>query len=138
MIVADTNLVAYTVIPGPLDRDVQCVRAIDPDWVAPLLVRSELLNVVATYLAQKRMDRDRALATFNRGMSFVEIEKRVIDPIGVLNLCERGPCTSYDAEFVWLAKELGVPLVTADQALQEAFPETALSFSAFVGSRKGS
>jgi predicted nucleic acid-binding protein len=134
VIVADTNLVAYTVIPGPHDLAVQRVRAADDDWVAPRLLRSELLNVIARNMAHGKMDRDKALKTFRRGMSMVRLG-RDPDPIGVCNLCRSAGCTSYDGEFIWLAQELGVPLVTADAKVLAAFPDTAVSFEAFVGLR---
>jgi len=44
------------------------------------------------------------------------------EPISIFNLCESSGCASFDIEFISLAMHLGVPLVTADQAVIRAFP----------------
>ena len=40
--------------------------------------------------------------------------------------------TAYDAEFVVLARQLGVRLVTFDKPLRKAFPEIAVDPAAFM------
>lgn len=50
----------------------------------------------------------------------------------VLDLAVASGCSAHDAEFVVLAKDLGVPLVTTDQELLEKFPETAINPEAFL------
>ena len=49
----------------------------------------------------------------------------------VVNLVSRSACTAYDCEFVAVASERGVPLVTANQ-LPRAFPAIAISLAEFV------
>jgi predicted nucleic acid-binding protein len=50
----------------------------------------------------------------------------------VLNLVSRSACTAYDCEFVGVASERGMPLVSADQQLPRAFPAIAISLAEFV------
>jgi predicted nucleic acid-binding protein len=50
----------------------------------------------------------------------------------VLSLAASMACSAYDAEFVVLARGLGVPLVTMDKDLLESFPETAVSPARFI------
>jgi predicted nucleic acid-binding protein len=132
MIVADTNLVAYLIVPGTATLDAERVRARDKDWAAPGLLRFELMNVVGQEFKQGRMDRDCALRTFRRGMTLVNFSKLQSDPLFIFNMCQTTGCSPYDLEYVWLAMELGVPLVTADQQLLKTFPNVAVAPARFV------
>lgn len=49
----------------------------------------------------------------------------------VLVLSRESGCTAYDCEFVHIAKELGVPLVTSDREVLRAFPELTVSIAEF-------
>jgi len=50
VIVADTNLIAYLVMPSPYTEAAERLLVREPDWVAPTLWRSEFRNVLALYL----------------------------------------------------------------------------------------
>jgi len=51
----------------------------------------------------------------------------------VLKLVEQTGHAAYDCQYVALAQSLGVPLVTGDQPIVEAFPDTAVLLEDFVG-----
>ena len=51
----------------------------------------------------------------------------------VLSLAASTACSPYDAEFIVLARDLGVPLITTDKLLLESFPDTAVSPPRFLG-----
>jgi predicted nucleic acid-binding protein len=135
MIVADTNMIAYLVIPGQMTSLAEAARARDGDWRAPSLFASEWLNVVATHLRAGIFDRDEALRVYRRGLSMVMAHATRPDPVHVLNLTAQSGCTSYDCEFVALADDLGVPLVTADQKVVVAFPRSVVGLREFAGGK---
>lgn len=132
MIVADVNLLAYVLVPGPTTQQAERVRAKEKVWVAPKLLPHELLNVLARYVRRGDISRDEAIRAYRRGLAITEISVMSPDPVAVLRLAERSGCTTYDMEYVWLAMELGLPLVTADKQVIDAFPDVAINFSSFA------
>ena len=55
-----------------------------------------------------------------------------VDARKVLELAYRSNCSAYDCEFVALAQDLGVKLVTTDKQILKAFPEVAVSLVGFA------
>lgn len=51
----------------------------------------------------------------------------------VLSLAAQSGCSAYDCEFVALAKDLRVPLVTTDRQVLKAFPAVVIAPSGFTG-----
>jgi predicted nucleic acid-binding protein len=64
-------------------------------------------------------------------MNLVTVTKLQSDPLFIFNSCQATGCSPYDLEFVWLAMELGVPLVTTDQELLRVFPTVAVDLATF-------
>jgi predicted nucleic acid-binding protein len=131
MIVADTNLIVYLFINGDKTPLAQEVLKKDPHWIVPPLWQSEFRNVLAGYirrglkLAQAKRIMEEALSTF---------EGREVAPSSenILDLIAKSDCSAYDCEFVSLAAQLNVPLVTADRQLLSQFPKSAKSLEDFV------
>jgi predicted nucleic acid-binding protein len=59
-----------------------------------------------------------------------------VDSQQVLSLVAASNCSAYDCEFVALAQELGVVLVTVDKRLLDNFPDITASLSRFVASEE--
>ena len=55
MIVVDTNVISYLLLPTPMTAAAEGLYQYDSEWSAPLLWRSELRNVLALYTADKRL-----------------------------------------------------------------------------------
>jgi predicted nucleic acid-binding protein len=133
MIIADTNLLAYLVIPGDRTAESEAVLLKDPMWVAPLLWRSELRSVLQKYVQRGDITVTQAVSLFEQAAAILGGNEAEVETREVLELTTRARVSSYDCEYVALAIALGVPLVTADRALLKAFPECAISAQAFLG-----
>ena len=132
MIVVDTNLIGYLVIPGEQTEQAELVLIKDPEWVAPRLWRSELRNVLALYLRQRLLGLEDAVAMMDRAERLMVGREGATPSLPILALAERSGCTAYDFEFVALASELRVRLVTTDRQLVQAFSELAATPDQFL------
>jgi predicted nucleic acid-binding protein len=127
VIVADSNLIAYLLIQGEHTESAEAVLAKDAVWTAPVLWRSELRNILALYLRQGHLDLSAALQYMNEAGALLSGREYQVPSAPVLELARDSGCSAYDCEFVHLARELGVPMVTADKKVLRAFPGTAVS-----------
>ena len=138
MIVVDSNVIAYCWINGPLTEAAQRVRALDPDWHAPILWRSELRSILAGYLRDGTLDDAQIARIMDAVETALDGREHLVSSAGVFALVGRSKLSAYVAEFVALAETLGVPLVTANRAVLKEFPERALTMEAFEARVGGS
>jgi predicted nucleic acid-binding protein len=133
VIVADVNLIAYLLITGEHTAAAEAVLGTDAEWAAPLLWRSEWRNVLAGYLRRGELNLAGALERVAAAEAVVRGREYLVEAAAVLELGAGSPCSAYDCEYVALARQLGVPLVTSDRRLLAAFPETAVAPGQFAG-----
>ncbi len=126
MIVADSNLLAYLLIPGDRTPLAESILAKDPEWATPLLCRSELRNILATYMRQNGLSLSQAQHTMELAEHILRGQEYALPSDAVLETAASSGLSAYDAEFVVLAQQLGVPLVTMDKAILKAFPSIAI------------
>jgi predicted nucleic acid-binding protein len=131
VIVADTNLIAYTLVAGPFSADAEKVLRRDADWLAPPLWQSEFLNVLWVSVRHAVITRERAEQAFEDAAVLVRTSTRPSFR-KVFGLALTSGCSPYDCEFVALADAAGVPLVTADKKVLAAFPSVAVSIHSFA------
>ena len=132
MIVADTNVISYLLLPTGFSEQASQLYRIDPDWAAPELWRSEFRNVLALYLRQNILSLTEALALQDEAELLMVDREFTMPSVSVMNLVATSTCSAYDCEFVALARQLSVKLVTQDKKLLREFPETAISIDAFL------
>ena len=125
MIVADTNLLAYLLLPGERTEAAEGVWRADPDWHAPLLWRSELRNVLALQMRAQDLALPEARAVAREAEGLMDGREHAVDAGHVLRLARASGLSAYDCEFAALAESLSAPLVTADRGLLDAFPVLA-------------
>jgi predicted nucleic acid-binding protein len=125
LIVVDTNVLAYLLLPGPKTSLAEALLLDHPQWAAPPLWRSEWRNVLATYLRRDLLNLPAALALMEKAEAILSAHEQPVSSEQVLALASSSRCSAYDCEFVAAAQQLGVPLVTEDQKILAAFPVEA-------------
>ena len=130
MIVVDTNILAYLYLPGEFTEAAEALLESDPDWAAPVLWRSEFRNILAGYVRRGSLSFDQALAIQEEAESLLAGAEYEVDSRSVMMLVKDSDCSAYDCEFVVLARQLGISLVTMDGKLLRAFPEVAWALEA--------
>ena len=132
MIVVDVNVLVYSLAPGPRQAAMQDVLRIDSGWVAPRLWRSEFRNFLSMSMRRDGLTMEGALELYARAETVMGEGEFDIPTPGVLERSRTSRCTAYDCEYVVLAETLGVPLVTGDRQVLDAFPGLAITPEAFV------
>ena len=132
MIVVDTNVIGYLYLTS--ERSEQAERALikDSEWVAPLLWRSELRNVLATYLHENLIALEDALHVIQEAETMMQDGEYEIASARVLRLALSSGCSACDCEFVALADDLNVPFITMDKKILAQFPNIAVALYDFV------
>lgn len=130
MIVVDTNIIAYLHLVGEFTERAETLLSKDPEWVAPVLWRSEFRNLLAGYMRRKTLTFEDARELQGEAESLMAGSEHEVDSQSVLELVRDTECSAYDCEFVALAMRLGVKLVTADSKLLKAFPKLAVPLPA--------
>ena len=132
MIVADTNLLVYFHLPGEHTAAAERVMERDAEWAAPVLWRSEFRNVLALYLRRGLLTRKAALEVYLQAEATVRGREYAVETTRVLDLVARSSRSAYDCEFVALAEELSVVLVTLDAGVLRDFGAIAVSPGRFA------
>lgn len=129
MIVVDTNILAYLYLPTELTAQAEQLLVREPNWVAPMLWRSELRNVLALYLRKELLTLEQACAIQAEAEALLVEGEYEVPSLDVLRLVESSDCSAYDCEFVALAKRLNAKLVTADKKILKEFPTIAVTMA---------
>jgi len=132
MIVADTNIISYLLLPTSFSVSVDTLYNIDSHWVAPNLWKSEFRNVLALYLRKELINFEKAIQLQDSAESIMNGNEFNVSSSQVLSLVAKSTCSSYDCEFVSLAQHLNIKLVTQDKKILREFPSCAISISDFL------
>ena len=132
MIVVDTSVVAYLFLTSEHSAEAEQALRTDPEWVAPLLWRSEFRNVLAHLLRWEVLSLQEAGSIMEAATGLMRGREYQVVSHRVLNLAAASTCSAYDCEFVALARDLGVSLVTADRQILQEFGDVAVPLNDFV------
>jgi predicted nucleic acid-binding protein len=123
VIVVDTSVFAYLLLPCELSSQADALFKKDPQWAAPILWRSEFRNVLAGYLLRDTLAFEQAGKPQAEAEAILAGNEYEVDSRHVLELVRDSDCSAYDCEFVALAIALGVKAATVDRKLLKAFPD---------------
>jgi predicted nucleic acid-binding protein len=127
MIVVDTNQLAYLLIGGERTELARQVLLQDPEWAAPLPWRSEFRSILTGHFRRSDLAVSDALKLQRKAEQLLAGREYLVRSDRVLRLAAGSDCSAYDCEFVALAQQLKVPLVTWDKQILAAFPSIAMS-----------
>ena len=126
MIVVDTNVMVHLVTGGVQGEAAARLLRDDPEWMAPPILLSELRNVLLGFVRRGQASVEDAAAMLADAAEV--LGDRVVTVRGrpVLETALQCELSAYDAEFVVLARTLGVPLATADVGILQGAPDVAV------------
>lgn len=132
MIVVDTNILAYLYLPTAFSEQAELLLLQQPQWIAPVLWRSEFRNVLALYLRKEILTLEQAFDIQTEAETLLAGNEYDVPSLDVFRLIETSECSAYDCEFVALAKRNHTVLVTEDKKILKQFPEITLSLAEAV------
>jgi len=132
MIVVDVNTIAYLWIPGELTALAESALARDPQWVSSVLWRSEFRNILAGYLRRGDLNAAAVERCLDGAESQLAGHEYIIPSSLVMEKVKASACSAYDCEYVALAQDLNVTLVTSDKQILNQFPKLTTSLRAFA------
>ncbi|MDR3457633.1 MAG: type II toxin-antitoxin system VapC family toxin [Verrucomicrobiae bacterium] len=129
---ADNSVLVYFWLPSELAGLAEAVKAQDGEWAVPIAWRSEFRNVLAGYLRRKILTETDANAAYLNAQKDIGANEYSVPTERVLKLVLASDCDAYECEYVALAQDLGVPLVTTNKQVLKAFPKTAVALEQFA------
>ena len=132
MIVVDTNVISYFYLSSEHSGLAEQLFLKTPSWSAPLLWRSEFRNVLMMYARKGIITLLDAIQIFETAAGLFQNNEYAVNSSQVLKLSMYSGCSAYDCEFVSLAQDLGVPLVTMDKKILQNFQGSAVSIQEYI------
>ncbi len=137
MIVVDANILAFYIIEGERTTDANALRKLDAEWMVPSLWCVELQSILWKCVQFGGMPPATAHDLLEQAIRLYSANEVILRADAVLAEALRSKITVYDAEYIALARQLGVVCVTEDRALIKACPATVCTMKAFLSGRPG-
>jgi len=137
MIVVDANVLAFCLIEGKRTADAKTLRELDAEWIVPAFWCVEFQSILCKYVRFGGMPTEKALQLLDLATDMFSINAVTPPPDVVLRHALNWKISVYDAQYVSLAKQMGVRCVTEDGPVQDACPGIAVSLEAFIEGARG-
>ncbi len=126
MIVVDTNVITHFMITSYRTEVCERVYKHDPHWITPKLWLSEFRNVLAIYVRKEIISYSKSFELLEFAEVLFEGNSYDVKSSVIMKHVQKSTCSAYDLEFVCLAIEAGVKLVTMDKQILREFPSVAV------------
>lgn len=132
MIVVDTNIISYLFIPNDTYNPLaEALYLKDSQWSSPFLWRYEFMSVLSIYLRKNLIDAAGCKSIYKEAMDLV-VSRPISDFGAVFNIVQNSILSSYDCEFVAIAMQSKLPLITEDKKILREFPDIAFPIETYV------
>ena len=132
MIVADNNVLVAFWLPGAWTELAEAVKLRDSVWGAPILWRAEFRTVLAAHLRNGLLTEAEANTAYLNAQRDMGEKEFTVPTEPILQLVLGSDCNAFECEYVALAADLDVPLVTTNEKILRAFPKIAISLAEFA------
>jgi len=137
MIVVDTSVVAFLFIEGEESGVVRKLYQMDSEWVTPPILNHEMLTILAA-VGSADEDAVAVEAIWREVRALFGGRQQVPDPVRSLRMAVELGVSGYDAQYLALAAQLHLPLVSCERRLLEALPGKVVSPEEYLASMLGS
>jgi predicted nucleic acid-binding protein len=110
-----------------VDTNVVCYR-----WMASPLWRSEFRNAFTGAVRKRLLTAENAIDIIEKAEAQLAGREFLLSSRAVMRLVAASRCSAYDCEFVALAEEHGIALVTVDGSVLRDFNRIAIPLDKFV------
>ena len=136
MIVAGHSVLVSFWLPGDFTELAEAAKARDGVWAAPVSWRAEFRNMLAAWLRRGLLSETEAAAAYLNCRKDLGAYEYSVPVEHVLKFVLASRCAAAECEYVALAQDLDVPLVTTDKQVLREFPKIAVSLEKFVKLKK--
>jgi len=121
MIVVDASVVAFLFIDGEESGIVRKLYQRDPEWVTPPILNHEMLTILAA-VGSMEGDSTAVEAIWREVRGVLGTRQQIPDPVRSLRLAVELGISGYDAQYLALAAQLHLPLLSCERRLLDALP----------------
>ena len=132
MIVVDTNVISYYWIKSEFSDLAEKAFKKDSQWIAPYLWRSEFRNVLSVYVRKNLLSYNEAFELMVSALEFMEGKEFSVTNEKVFEIIKKSDLSAYDSEFVALADQNNIKLVTSDKKIVASFPKITIFLRDFL------
>lgn len=136
MIVVDASIVSFLLIEGELTEKARALYRIDSEWITPPILNHEMLAIL-TEVGSLEGDAATMIELWRQVRLLVGSRQQIPDPVRSLRRGVESGISGYDAQYLALAEQLSLPLITEEEALLQAAPGRAVSLRSYLEERNG-